>query len=672
MAHAVHFGCCMACRAPFMQSTEFYNVEESQAIFYLQMRFKQLSAPTRPSLYTGPLHESHILPKSRYSPAYMYVAGVLTPLQTRGPIPGHTAAPRDRTTCFHAPYSAGKDQPEEDADPRARIPAPRRTQKKQYLAHWDAPEPIEHAELMSWLRDIPRAAVLAKQPWVCNPDLTFPCCSLCNTIFDTWARMSDTLRQLVPAGAITVIDERSGNALPAVPRPPTVANYRGHNAKHMAAMAAHYLHACWRGQVSARGSIKQVYTKQQQLVTMLLWLPLHLTTTYLESVRRINAKSVKGDHNYLGNLDHIIAYHQYLCATLADTSAGEVDFQRLSVFYIKELPEAPAPVWDTELHPRVADYIFDDDTPSLDGNPLALVQHASKRLIHLYENVTAPLIPMIKGFPCASRDPAFRAAAENFFIDHRETQALMRDFLDSTNPESIKYFIDHAGTAAILWPNHRYLAREPSVQALVTDWMNARLAHEFNNIADHFPQLTASQAQLLYNMQNMLRPETLLASPAALTSGVEIDIISRIDNATLTDIVQSAPRCSVWKAAQRLRSWSFTVPLVQVPPALGPKWRRDDRRAAQLKATLRDPDAQYPALGLQTPRLAAAFGRGERRAPQALVMLPRRPQAVSTSLSNWASLRARLISSRLAITCWRSDSTEGRQSAPGRDASRRG
>jgi hypothetical protein len=103
---AVHFGCCLACRAPFMQSTEFYDVEESQAIFYLQMRFQQLSRD-RPSQYTGPLHESHILPRSRYSPAYVYAASALAPADLRRAIPGH-ALPRarlDRANCFHAPYS---------------------------------------------------------------------------------------------------------------------------------------------------------------------------------------------------------------------------------------------------------------------------------------------------------------------------------------------------------------------------------------------------------------------------------------------------------------------------------------------------------------------------------------------------------------------------------------
>ena len=727
----LHFGCCLACRAPFMQSTEFYNIEESQAIFYLQMRFHQLSK-ARPSQYTGPLHAAHILPKSRYGPAYTFLARRMAAADLRGSIPGQDS-PNDTgltlATCFSAPYVLNRrgqepdtdsDEAEEVADaideagrraaealqvPRTRagrraaavagaregaaIMADRRLGRRNYLAYWARPAPIAHAGLKAWLEGLPAACLAADKIWQCDPELKYPCCSLCNTIFDTWARMSDVLRQLVPPGAITACNALQKRDKAHVPAPTTAANFRSHNAKYLAAMAAHYLHASWNGVLPAAPAapIPAAYTAQRDLATMLMWLPLHVTTTYLESVERITGRNIKGDHNYQGNLDHLIAYHQYLCAYAGDTHDGGVDFAQFSIFYIKELPEAPPTVWDAALYPRVSDFVFDDTAPGAD-NTLGLVQHASDRLMLLYTTVTAHLVPMFKGLPCTHPDPRFNGDADAFFIDLRERQDFLRAYDRGANTESIKFFIDHAGAAATLWQNHRYLAREPSLQALVTDWLNAQLVREFTNIADHYAQLTVYQAQLLYNMQCMMYPELLVGTRAAIATGVELELLARIDNEALLDSIEASPRCSVWKAARRLRWWNFTRPAVRIPdlsarfadaPRQPPRPSRAELRERReaLAAAMRSPDAAYPILGLDTPHLRAIFGTDpDRRPPLALLLRPRRApapdQPVRTSLSNWASLRARLISSRLAMTFRSSDSPVGCHAAPILAASFRG
>ena len=64
-----HFGCCMACRAPFLPDTTLFYQEESQAVFYLQARFKQISSAKSNSDFTGKRERSHLLSRSHFSQA---------------------------------------------------------------------------------------------------------------------------------------------------------------------------------------------------------------------------------------------------------------------------------------------------------------------------------------------------------------------------------------------------------------------------------------------------------------------------------------------------------------------------------------------------------------------------------------------------------------------------
>jgi hypothetical protein len=542
----------------------------------------------------------------------------------------------------------------------------RRAAKLDYLAHWPAPAPIPHAALKAWLEALPPASHAPAREWKWRPDQTYPCCSLCNTIFDTWARMTDVLRQLVPTGAITL--RRASNPARVegdAPRAAAVANYKSHNAKYVGALAAHYLHASWRGLLPAAGAPPLVYTRQKELTTLLLWLPLHITCTYLESRRRITNRDVKGDHNYQGNLDHLIAYHQYLCAFAASTDPGDLGFERLSVFYLKELPEAPPTLWDAALHPRLSDFVFDATRPDA-ANMRALVAHASDRLVTLYQDKTSHLVRIAKGLPPTHALPAFNADAVAYFIDLPELERLRARMDPGTYTDSIRYFIHHAGAAAILWQNHRYLDREEMQQRLVTDWLNALLAREFANIAEHRPQLSVYQGQLLYNIQCMLRPETLLGARDAVGSGAEVDLLTRVDNQAILEGVEASPRCSVWKAAHRLRAWNFTVAAPSIPMDVGAPAVLRARRH-RVAALVASPSAAYPALGLRTPLLDALFAAP--RAPLALIL---RGHRVRTSFSTWVSLSARLISSRLAITARRSTPPSPCHAAPTLDTSRRG
>jgi hypothetical protein len=77
----------MACRAPFLPDPDLFYQEESQAVFYLQARFKQISTPTTNSQFTGRREKSHLVSKSHFSHAVLF-ASQMTPAQIHSKIPG--------------------------------------------------------------------------------------------------------------------------------------------------------------------------------------------------------------------------------------------------------------------------------------------------------------------------------------------------------------------------------------------------------------------------------------------------------------------------------------------------------------------------------------------------------------------------------------------------------
>ncbi len=76
-----------------------------------------------------------------------------------------------------------------------------------------------------------------------------------------------------------------------------------------------------------------------------------------------------------------------------------------------------------------------------------------------------------------------------------------------------------------------------------------------------------SQAQLIYQMQNVLLPERLLGSADALGTGVELTLIRTIDRDPIVELIAECGRCSVFKAAARLSRWNFVSKAL--PPLYG-------------------------------------------------------------------------------------------------------
>ena len=184
-------------------------------------------------------------------------------------------------------------------------------------------------------------------------------------------------------------------------------------------------------------------------------------------------------HNYTGCIDLSISYYLWLLARAHSDLDVDFPFDRFSTLYLKEIVECPPPVWDAAQHPRLHSFIFDETWPASERVP-ETVAHVSNRLVLLYADKIAPLVPFMKGGDVDSPDPDFRAAASSYFISGPECTALMARYnTTGANEDDIRYFIEYAGIAAVLWQMRRYLANEPEAfQAQLDQWLTAVLPFE--------------------------------------------------------------------------------------------------------------------------------------------------------------------------------------------------
>ena len=765
-----HFGCCMACRAPFLPDTTLFYQEESQAVFYLQARFKQISSAKSNSDFTGKRERSHLLSRSHFSQAVEQVSK-FPPTRVFAKIPGWEDDPDDivltQANSFfltktkiddivdkrvadqganvdailvnyarsavedfdndpaNAALVRGTDQYNEDlvTDLLRKVAS---TAANSYFAAWPAPQPtVSHSGLRAWL-----AANLADlKPLKVNLDFTTPCCSLCNDIWDCWARMRQVLAEsgVVPLG-VMVVDRptrRAGIERNVLPVDTRTRNNKSLHQQRLGCLAAYYLHAslasicnnpaavpAGAGAPPAPPGINlpnpRTDEDTRKLISMLLWLPMHITCMHMEMqgpLVRSNAKKNKGQHNYTGCIDLSISYYLWLLARAHSDLDVDFPFDRFSTLYLKEIVECPPPVWDAAQHPRLHSFIFDETRPASERVP-ETVAHVSNRLVLLYADKIAPLVPFMKGGDVDSPDPDFRAAASSYFISGPECTALMARYnTTGANEDDIRYFIEYAGIAAVLWQMRRYLANEPEAfQAQLDQWLTAVVVREWHNIADNSPEeISLLEAQLIYNMQNALAPEALTGPGAALGSGVEISLLRIMDEDAIKEILEETGRCSIFKAARRLRDWQFTRSSALRPGdasdmgmgakmGLGKINKASDMGMGTKMGLGKINKASDTAMGakmrLGTIKKASAreivridTGAGEpehlqshasaRRFIQALMVLARTPPYNRRPIP--CALSARLISAKLASTpAMSTDVGEDQGAGRGRAASRRG
>jgi len=633
-------GCCAACRAPFLPNTEFFYEDACQAVFYLQNRFPAVSRGGTPSQFTGSKHRGHLITVAHMKSALQFGERLTEyeAAQDARNVTGRgsgTGRGRDDSTMNAVEKMSQADRDEikkamekavQDAI-HAGASAPDSTARGveaaldktaeivgsvgQYKGSWTLPAPLDHPKLAAWLQ------TLGLTPIVVNYTLTLDVCALCNSIYDTFARMGDVLTDtsMINTNAITASITKNKKTTTA-----TLPSNKSENRAFLGLLIGHYMHRSMRflhGQVPA-----VTLDPLCPLASLLAFLPLHLVCTHLEMTVGLanGGKRVKGAHNYLGNMDLIISYYMHACAQAELSNAP--DITQFGVFYLRELVECPAPVWDPR-HRNLCDYVFDGAPQT---NRADLVAHASDRLCELWQSTGIHLARMAIGEPCAHPDPDWTNTANAYFASRDELNEGILTTLDTAaTQENIAYFIEHVGIAATLWQMRRYLQSETArLGALLDEWLRAFLLREWTNIMDnsHYG-IDMLQAQQVYAMQNVLRPERIVGDGRQLGLGFEISLLRAVDADAVEDLLAEAGRCSVFKAAARLRKWHFNVvspPLLYEP----------------LEAR-----AGLPRLPAPGPRLLGA---------------PAQPHR--TSLSTWASLSERLMAARSASTA-RSGSSGG-------------
>ena len=563
-----HFGCCMACRAPFMPDTDLFYQEESQSVFYMQMRFKQLSKGVANSEFTGKREGGHLITKAKYGQAFKW-AKDYPPSDILNPILGwdsdQTKMTLDKDNSFMV-YTA-KDDEDSAADAKSK-------KSSTYFAAWDRPpntKIVEHKSLREWTSN---NAAAMKQVEI-DSDFTEPVCKLCNNIFDCWARMRyfTTETDLIESKTIAVM--RSGKKdLTLIPDTSTRSKNKQLHMDRLACLTAYYMHGSLIALVDTDLSGIAVdltaHPKLQPLLVVLTWIPLHLVCLEAELREPLaddgkgpgKRDTSKGAHNYLGNIDLVIAYYMWLCAKAHDTTGDKLEFERFCVTCVKEIVECPMPVWDSRLHKKLSDYLFDDAPDGGGGQLRARISHVSDKLVEMYQEKFAPLVPLIKGHECAAdTPPEFAKVAEEYFLTGVEAKEFMSDFTTANvNPDNIKYFMDHAGISATLWQVRRYLVGEtPTLREQLDKWLVARLGREWGNMARNAPgDISVDEAREIYSMQNALDVKRLMKGKDLGSGAAEMSVLEDMEPPILHKLIRECGRCSVWKAAFRLRKFGFT------------------------------------------------------------------------------------------------------------------
>lgn len=648
------FGCCAACRAPFEPSDPLVLMyPESQSVLYMMSRFMQLSRSGKiNSEFTGRKHNSHLVTRAKYSVALSFAIRKLPQDRVDKGLPSWNADPNrirfDADDIFKTQVNAsakgrkalkdvetGATDPEiQTAVEEARTEADSTatdtdfakvilsklsgTADNLYMAAWDQPSTdVNHTALFTWL------AATSLNEMDVNLDRVTACCSLCNNIWDCFARMRDTFgsSEVVPPRTITVHHGRTNTLFPQPGKDSAMLSRLG-------CMVCYYLHACLRKLHDALPTLADKADRlaegRRPVTVMLLWLPLHINCMYQELEQPLNNPTSpnKGFHNYVGCLDLLISYYVYLCACAdPDVAFSGFPFEKFHVLYMKELAECPAPAWpDRTAHSRVHEYIFDDAYRGLGKNYAAQIGAASDKLQSLYHAIVKPLLGFMRG---TADPPANLAPASEFFITNAEAQALTRDYVVSSakDVDNLRTHLSHVGIHAIMWQLRRALQRDGKQYAVELDrWINARMQVEWRNIAASGFVARVADAQLVYYAQHTLQPPggnslLALADAAAEDPGEAIQALHGLG------------LCSIWKAAHRLRAWGFAA-----PPAVVAEVQDDD-----------DEDVEGISAGLGGLRITAGLG-GLRRNTAGFRGITSAPARITSAPARITNAPARITS----------------------------
>lgn len=563
------FGCCAACRAPFVPplgSIELFEFQETQTVAFLMSRFKKISGDKKvspsPSDFTAEALDFHMVYQAHIRPGLSFVRGLTA-----------RRLARDMTSkrYFFLDTKSRKGTGRAPVDEGA----------SHLRSLWDVPPPnsgVVHRALGEHLH--------GSRPlldFAIDLDNVMPCCSLCNDIWDTAARLSRVLRDpsVIPEDQLTVLTGkskktsavRSTSVSVKIPNPGVSdATYKS----CMGCMACYYVHASVVQLYRACGMDETKFSPgKMDAITMLAWLPMHAHCMFQEMAGLATGKPhVKGRHNYLGCLDLILSYFLYVMLRTDPVHEGaafsNLPFEKFHVYYAKELPESPGFGWH-----RLHEAVFGEDYHAA-ASEAARVEACSAGLVRLYQSSVAPLVGVMAG----DDDHEFfltRTEADEFDLTSRKFN---KDYLSHT-----RVHLKRAGASAVLWQILRALREENEAYPQeVEKWIKSRMEAEWSNMAGQSKgTLALKDAQYVYAAMHTLQPlRGATKSIEQCTQSEVLELISARKRAgRLVEDLKNSGRCSMWKAAHRLRGWSFT----EEPESGEDFWRNlstGGRRAVEL------------------------------------------------------------------------------------------
>jgi len=543
-----NFGCCMACRAPLLPGDIMLIHRECVRVYLINAQFFALQSDLVPcSQFSGFIEMSHVIPHAQRHAAIRFAWSRVerTPVDT-GPFALEPAGPRgvnfDTLDDANSVLFASKQYP-----------------STEYRARWDPPTVA--LPLQPLLALVLRLAGDRATREV-NLDLVYPCCSHCNDIMDSSARIGwMCIEGLVPEKSVYAYGKTKRDLRVRPDR--AVKNYQ---TDTLGAMVGYYLQRCLLNFESPGLDYRGTHASARKVFVALCFVILNLVAVWLERRKPLSkSDSPKGAHIYDGVLNLLTGHCLYLLFLLGPHGQG-VDFSRFYLFYMLELVDAPVEIWEqdaTTLYAPLFKGSDSGDTADVGG----LISSVAARLAKLYDFPVRRVCKFMLGLrPAryAERNKDKWAAIKAFFLTHNEAGVMQarheycRQFSASRRDQDISRFIQNVGVFPVLWPVLRSLVVEDQrYRHIVYRWIAFERDIECEAIVTHNQHIRAldrdyhsarvreDNALLLFNLQFLLRPKELFGNRTVLEA---------MGHYALPDIRRRAsgmPFCSIWKATIR-------------------------------------------------------------------------------------------------------------------------
>ena len=559
------FGCCMACRSPFLPYSMNIGVDENVDIIRLDGLFQQKGGNIK-YRFCSDMKKGHVFQVAHVQHALKWWDGVLAGL-------GHTFEE------FSGKIGAGVGVP--GGFNRFDCPGTNIKVSLGTYATWKCPTAgIEFPSLVS--RILLRGNIRIEVDAGMENDLdntVYPVCSSCNAVMDSDMDQRDVLSDgsspivSVEAISIYVPKKRTPNPFPS-------QGDRDSTRKYRHVLIAYYIHAC------LLGLSKEEYDGLQKrkclgLYTRLCYLMLMVVAKQRGMTHVLERR--QGAFIYQGQLDFYISFVSYLLLRHNNFgSMGSFDFFRYHILYVLEVPRCVY-IWPEGKPKKLSWWVFEKDTGEKSG--FELLRIADTRVCDFA--ITAGAV--LKGLMCGEVKlltlwltlwkPQYKSRSapldaprkvtqkdlENYFCTSQEGERLMTlqklsgGAVAGTQQQNPGLFVHGFGcTAMMLYFYYNIPLSEKPLKDATWDMIHRWVEKEWVNMRtlEKGWQKT-DQIKLAYNIAFCAEArEALEKRQGKPCEGGFMDVVKTMvrvfTQGSLEKFLQTTPLCSVWKTSLRL------------------------------------------------------------------------------------------------------------------------